>query len=126
MKILKKVGSAGMVIDGKGQEHVTTAVLEQRRELARKGALVVSAAIVKTGNDLDVSLALLSHGFLFEDEANTLLDKARDLAIDAVEKAIKNKQKPDVIRHRVDEILMDYFYKETGRRPVLLSHIANI
>ena len=126
-KILKKVASRGMIIDGKGQEHVTASVLDQRRELARQGAMVVSAAVARRDGHLDVSLALLSHGFLFEDEAHKLLDRGRDIAVDLLEKCFRDgRREPDYIREKVEEGLKHYFHKETGRRPVFLTHIAEL
>ncbi len=100
-------------------------MLRDRKTLSSEGIVVTMLPIDNTGK-LTGRPKLLSRGFVYEKLGQDLFDEA----VRIVEKKLKpgNGQIADLNKVRRDAVadLEEYFYKSTGRRPLILVEVIQI
>jgi len=111
-----------VMVDGYGIGDIDSGVLNDRRQLAQEGFVNIVIPLSKS-KELDGVITIITRGFVFHDEKESkeLLNKARSITID-----ILNKQTGDNIelKHRITKQLKRFFYDETGRNPLILPVIV--
>ena len=113
-----------VLVDGLGIGDVGNVVLRDRKVLAADGVAIVLIQVDRKGNKLIGEPEILSRGFVFE-------KKKKGFLINAARKLrgqIERKKRIDkrVVRIVAIDFLEKYFYKETGRRPMILPVIVEV
>ena len=116
-----------MLFDGYGVGDVGNIVLRDRKHLSQDGLIVV-VAVVDTNAQLLISGPdIISRGFVYVRESEELMDAARTIALEAIEKSL-NASHTDwaEIKNSVKDSLSKYLYQKTHRKPMILPVIMNI
>lgn len=121
------VPSGQVLVDGLGVGDVGNIVLRDRQQLSRDGILIVVVGFDKQNGNIVAGPDLVTRGFVYVRESEKLLDEARALVKEGLERT-KNGQAPDwgVVKAQVREILQGFLYEQTKRRPVILPIIMEV
>ncbi|MBI9011981.1 MAG: ribonuclease J [Clostridiales bacterium] len=123
----KKVPSGRTLIDGLGVGDVGNIVLRDRRILSQDGLMIVVVAIEKSSGKIVSGPDIISRGFVYVREAETLFTDARAVlchALYELEKA--NVTEWSTIKNTIRDTLRTYLYQETRRNPMILPIIMEI
>ncbi len=126
-KVLEKIMTGRVLIDGKGVGDVGRSVLKERRMLSRDGFVVVNMVFDEETGIIMHGPEIVSHGFVFEMEKGHLLEDAKCVILEILEETGPDvPDRIDKIRSRIQPALKKYFYFTIGRRPVILPFIIEV
>lgn len=120
----EEVETKNLYVDAYGVGDVGKIVLRDRQQISTEGIVVVLLNINNKGL-LSSAPKLISRGFIFEKEGKPLYQKA----VREIEKVFKPKKEKlinlEMNRRLVINRLEDLFYKEKGRKPLIVVEIIN-
>ena len=126
-RVLDKIMTGRVLIDGKGVGDVGRSVLKERRMLSRDGFVVVNMVFDEETGIIMHGPEIVSHGFVFEMEKGHLLEDAKCVILEILEETGPDvPDRIDKIRSRIQPALKKYFYFTIGRRPVILPFIIEV
>lgn len=120
--------TAGMVlVDGLGVGDVGNIVLRDRKQLSQDGILIVVLAMDKENGLLVSGPDIVSRGFVYVREAESLMDEARE----RVKRALDDFEDRKVtewatIKSAVRDVLGKMLFDKTRRRPMILPIIVEV
>lgn len=117
----KKNGSIpvhDVLVDGTEIGDVGKVVLRDRHILAKEGIVVAIVQVDKTNKKLDGDIEIVSRGFVFERKRKDLINLAtKHLESELKKRKVVNQQ---TVRDETPRILGKFFFKETGRQPMIV------
>lgn len=130
-RIVDRVQTGRVLIDGKGVGDVGRSVLKERRALSEDGIVVVTMIIDEETGTILYGPKLESRGFVFWMETGHLVDDAQCVILEIVEEVMNNPdigqhERPEVIKNRLQKALRQYFYFTIERRPVILPQVIEV
>lgn len=121
------VQSGRVLVDGTGVGDVGNVVLRDRILLSQDGLIVVSAAVDLMARDIITPPDIYTRGFIYVKESEELMDEMREVALDALERAVYSYTKDLAdIRGEVKEALAKFVNKKIKRRPMILPVILEV
>lgn len=122
----KDVETKSIYVDAYGVGDVGNVVIRDRQSLSTEG-MVVSVLVLDKFANLVTRPRFFSRGFVFEKKEDDLFEDATRM----VEKSMKpNKKEPvmdmNTFKKRIGRELEDFFYKQKGRRPLVLVDVIQI
>ncbi len=125
-KVRGKVPVGAILVDGLGVGDVGNIVLRDRQHLAEDGIVIVVFGIEKGSGQLVSGPSIVSRGFVYVREADKLIDDATDLVLDEVTEALdKGITDWGKLKSIVKDVLSDYIWKKTKRRPMIMPIIMD-
>lgn len=125
--IIKTVSTGAILVDGLGVGDVGNIVLRDRQHLAENGILIVVLTLEKYSNQLISGPDIVSRGFVYVRESESLMDEARSVVSDALENCLSKKVSDwGKIKNVIKESLGDYLWKKTKRNPMILPIIMEV
>lgn len=121
-RLAEQVTEGHVLVDGLGVGDIGQVVLRDRRHLARDGFLVAIVGVDATNGEVLVEPEILSRGFVYMQNAEVLIDKAKARVWDA----LGHSGPPSAIGAKIKDLLGDFIYKETGRRPMILPLVLEV
>lgn len=120
--IEKNVAEAeGIMVDGLGVGDVGNIVLRDRRLLSESGLIILVAAIDRASNCIASGPDIISRGFVYVRENESLIDEACHQAEIILEDCLqKNMKDWNGMKTVVRENLKKFIYTKTKRSPVIL------
>jgi ribonuclease J len=95
--------------------------MRDRHHLATDGFVVVIVALDARGQ-IVAEPEILTRGFVAVDDSEELLTLARS----RVREAIANNVPHGVVASRIKEVLADFLYRQTRRRPMVLPYVVEV
>ena len=115
-----------LYIEGNQISDTGAIVLNDRKKLAENGFVNVIIALDSDGNLLDNPL-LISRGFVYNKEAEDLLEQARKLVAETIADEKKNGLEDTAhLKKKIYQSLNKYFYEKANRSPLILIEIMEI
>ena len=125
--VVDKVPSQGILVDGLGVGDVGNIVLRDRQHLSENGLLIVVVTLEKYSNQILSGPDIVSRGFVYVRESENLMDEAREVVSNALEKCLnKNTADWGKIKTEIKDSLSDYLWKKTKRNPMILPIIMEV
>lgn len=125
--IVGKVPAQGVLVDGLGVGDVGNIVLRDRQHLSENGLLIVVVTLEKYSNQVLSGPDIVSRGFVYVRESETLMDDAREVVNNALDKCIsRNITDWGKIKMEIKDSLSDYVWKKTKRNPMILPIIMEV
>lgn len=122
-----RVPSGNVLVDGLGVGDVGSIVLRDRKHLAEDGLIVVVLSISKDLGTVVSGPDLISRGFVYVRESEYLMDEAREVVIDALERLSNNQIRDwSLIKNIIREDLKKYLFEKTKRNPMILPVIMDV
>ena len=126
-KIAGKVQAGGILVDGLGVGDVGNIVLNDRKLLSQNGLIIATVTLQKHGNMILAGPDIVSRGFVYVRESESLMEGARDVARDAVEECLeRNITDWARIKTKIKDELSNYIWKKTKRNPMILPIITEV
>lgn len=126
-QVVGKVPADSVYVDGLGVGDVGNIVIRDRQHLAEDGILIVVMALESVSNQLVSGPDIVSRGFVYVRESDELLDEARSLVMDLMDRfQERNISDWGKIKTTIRDTLSDYLWKKTKRRPMILPIIMEV
>ncbi len=125
--VIGKVQAQGIFVDGLGVGDVGNIVLRDRQHLSENGLLIVVVTLEKYTNQILSGPDIVSRGFVYVRESEDLMDEAKIVVSDALEKCLsKNHTDWGKMKNEIKDSLSDYVWKKTKRNPMILPIIMEV
>lgn len=121
-----KVDVQNVYVDGLGIGDVGHVVLRDRQKMSEEGIVVVVVSIDQHTNQLASDIDIISRGFVFEELAHDLLEEAKGVVKEALQKHIHKAADWRFTRKIIEDALERFLYQITKRRPLILPIIAEV
>ncbi len=119
--------AGNVLVDGNGVGDIGSVVLRDRKHLSEDGLVVVVVTIDTTGRMIVSGPDIVSRGFVYVKESEELMNRARQISEESVNKALtKRVIDRTQLKNVVKDDLARFIYKETKRRPMILPIIMDI
>ena len=120
----ESVQAGAVLVDGLGIGDVGNIVLRDRRHLSEDGLVVVVMPLTREGT-LGSQPDIISRGFVYVRESETLIDDARTVIRQAVERCVARRATDwATIKSHVKSELSEYLYERTKRKPMILPIVV--
>lgn len=126
-KLAGNVPSGPVLVDGLGVGDVGNIVLRDRKHLAEDGLMVVVVTISKESSKIVAGPDIISRGFVYVRESEDLIDEAKQIVKSALEICEQQNTKEwSVLKSTIRDVLKDFLYQKTKRRPMILPVIMEV
>ena len=126
-KIVDKVHTGAILVDGLGVGDVGNIVLRDRQHLAEDGILIVVLTLEKRTNQLLAGPDIVSRGFVYVRESESLMEEASQVLQEALEKCLTNRNADwSRIKLVIRDTMNEFIWKRTKRKPMILPIIMDV
>ena len=123
-RIIGKVQTGQILVDGLGVGDVGNIVIRDRQHLAEDGIIVVVLTLEKYRNSLLAGPDLVSRGFVYVRESVDLMEEAEAVVSEAVNDCLgRHVSDWSRIKLEIRQSLSDFVWRRTQRRPMILPII---
>ncbi len=127
MAVVGSVPAGRVLVDGLGVGDVGSIVLRDRKHLAEDGLIVVVATVDSATGELVSGPDIVTRGFVYVREAETLIDEIREIARRGLEDCCRNPRCDwNTMKTRVRDDLSRTLFQKTKRSPMILPIIMEI
>ncbi len=127
-KVVEKVHTGEVLVDGLGIGDVGNIVLRDRQHLAEDGILIVVMTLEKGSNQLLAGPDIVSRGFVYVRESEGLMEDAKHALEEAINQCLSQQRGADwsKIKLVVRDTMNEFIWKRTKRRPMVLPIIMDV
>lgn len=118
----ERVSEGHVLVDGLSVGDIGSAVLRDRQHLARDGFLVAIVARNTATGEIVADPEILTRGFVYVAEADDLIEGAKD----RMWEVLRMPATGSTIRNKIKDVLSQYCYARTGRRPLILPLVIDV
>ena len=125
--IAGKVASGRILVDGLGVGDVGNIVLRDRKQLSQDGILIVVIALSKSSDQIVAGPDIVTRGFVYVRESETMLDEAKVKIREITEKCLNNGiTEWALLKNSIRDTLGKHLYEKTKRRPMILPILQQV
>ena len=125
-KFSGEVPAGNVLVDGAGVGDIGSVVLRDRKHLAEDG-LVVVVATVDDYDEIVSGPDVVSRGFVYVKESEELMQRVKDVAAQSIKRTLGKRVRDwAAIKGAVRDDVAKFIYKETKRRPMILTIIMDV
>ena len=125
-RVVQKVITEQIMVDGLGIGDVGNVVLRDRKTLAKEGIVVIVIPVSESTGKITANPDIISRGFVYMKESGKLVDNAKRV----VERTLADKHQFvgdwQTTRRQVEENVAKFLFKETGRRPLIVPVLVQV
>lgn len=126
-QIVGKVPVGRIFIDEGSLDEVEEVVVRDRRHLAEDGIVLPVLAIDKATGKLEGQLEIITRGFVFIDEDDSLMSDSKARVLKTLEESTFEEVTDwAMIKEKIRTDLRRYLFKQTSKRPLVLPVILEI
>lgn len=126
-KVVDTVPCGELMVDGLGVGDVGNIVIRDRQVLSENGIVVVVLTLDKYTNQLLSGPDIVTRGFVYVRESETLIEDATDVVYHAVINCLENSNVDWAkIKLVIKDSLGEYFWKKMKRTPMVLPIIMEV
>ena len=114
MKVGERIPGGYVFVDGSGVGDIGPSVMRERETLSREGFVIVHLTVDCNQNRLADEPEIISKGFVFVRDADTLFNQAKERI-----KKIAEADCGNDLESRIEKSLSKFFYDEMHRRPMV-------
>jgi len=124
-RIVGKVAAGDVFVDGMSVGDIGSLELRNRRLLSRDGIAVVIVAVNKETGDLVGLPDIVTRGFDDSEDAHELLEESKHLIAQTF---VREDHTADwsFVSSRIRDVLKDFFFERTKRRPMILPVMVKV
>ena len=127
MKLANRVTAGRVFVDGSGVGDVGNVVLKDRKLLSEDGLIVVVCAIDFENNVLISGPDIISRGFVYVRESETLMELMRKKVLKAIDECnSKNVKEWGILKTTIRNDLAKLIHEQTKRSPMILPIIMEV
>lgn len=121
----ERIQTDAIYVDGNDASGLSTSVIKDRRILAENGLVAVIVTIDSRYNKILCRPNIVSRGFVYIKESQTLLKEAELIVYDALKKKMQQRTTFGELKNCIRSSLEPYLYKKTNRNPIVIPIILN-
>ncbi len=121
----ERVQTDAIYVDGNDATGLSTSVIKDRRILAENGLVAVIVAIDSRYNKILCRPSIVSRGFVYIKDSQTLLKEAELIVYEALSKKMQQRTTFSELKNCIRSSLEPYLYKKTHRNPIVIPVILN-
>ncbi|MDO8573796.1 MAG: ribonuclease J [Candidatus Daviesbacteria bacterium] len=121
-----KIDVQNVYVDGLGIGDIGHVILRDRQKMSEEGVVVVVVSVDQHTGQPVLPIDIISRGFVFEEMAKDLLDDAKVVVKESLQKHTQKKADWRFIRRTVEDVLDRFLYKATERRPLILTVVVEV
>ncbi len=126
-EVTGKVPAQGIFVDGLGVGDVGNIVLRDRQLLSQNGLLIIVVTLDKYSNQLIAGPDIVSRGFVYVRESETLMEDCRLVVQEALDRCLRrNISDWGKIKMTIKDELGEFLWKRTKRSPMILPIITEV
>lgn len=126
-EITGKVPAQGILVDGLGVGDVGNIVLRDRQHLSQNGLLIIVVTLEKESNQLIAGPDIVSRGFVYVRESETLMEDCREVVQEALDGCLmRGISDWGKIKTSIKDSLGEFLWKRTKRSPMILPIITEV
>ena len=126
-QVVDHVQAGAILVDGLGVGDVGNIVLRDRQHLAEDGILIVVLTLEKYSNQVLAGPDIVSRGFVYVRESESLMDEARHVVEHALDECMERRISDwGKIKNIIKDSLSDFLWKKTKRNPMILPIIMEV
>lgn len=127
MEVIGRVPAQGIFVDGLGVGDVGNIVLRDRQLLSQNGLLIIVVTLDKYSSQLIAGPDIVSRGFVYVRESETLMEDCRIVVQEALERCMRrNISDWGKIKTVIKDSLGEFLWKRTKRSPMILPIITEV
>ena len=125
-KFVGEVPSGNVLVDGAGVGDIGSIVLRDRKNLSEDGIVIVVATVDSYG-EIVAGPDVVSRGFVYVKENEELIDRVKEVSAQSITKALSKRVRDwATIKGNVRDDVAKFIYKETKRRPMILTILMDV
>ena len=125
-KISQKIEIREVLVDALGVGDVGNVILRDRKILATEGMVVVVIPLDQVTHNLEGEPEVVTRGFIYVKENLPLLREAKEKIRQVVRQTKRRQMDYRFVQRKTQEELEKFFFKATGRRPMVLPVIIEV
>lgn len=124
VNLRKRIPTRTIMVDALGVGDVGNVVLRDRQVLASEGIVLVIVQVEQGTSNLISQPDIVTRGFVYAKQSERLLAEAKSGVVEVIQRQKLKEQR--FLREAVQDYLERFFFKKTGRRPMVLSVIIEV
>ena len=126
-KVTGHVQVGNVMVDGLGVGDVGNIVLRDRQHLAEEGIIIVVLTLEAGSGQVLAGPDIVSRGFVYVRGSESLMDEAKQILDVTVQQMVdRNVTDWSRIKTEIKEALLEFVWKETKRRPMIIPIIMEV
>ncbi len=121
----ERVQTDAIYVDGNDTSGLSTSVIKDRTILAENGLVAVIVTIDSRYNKILCRPSIVSRGFVFIKDSQTLLKEAELIVYDALKKTMQQRTTFGELKNCIRSSLEPFLFKKTNRNPIVIPVILN-
>ncbi len=121
-RLAERTPGGYVFVDGLSIGEVNQVVLRDRHHLSKDGFVVVVLAIDEQTGELAQEPDILTRGFVYSRDASELIDEARQ----RIKNLVHGGDHIAVSQERIKDVVSQFFYERTKRRPMILPFVIEV
>lgn len=126
VRVSQRIENREVLVDALGVGDVGNVVLRDRKILATEGMVVVVVPLGQVKHTLEGEPEIVTRGFVYIKENLQFLRQTKEKIREALRKVQRKKMDYRFVRQKIQEELEKFFFKTTGRRPMVLTVIIEV
>ncbi len=123
----EQIETKNVYVDGLGVGDVGTTILRDRKTMSKDGILLAIIPIDFRSNQIKGNIEIISKGFVYMKKSKALINKTKNKIIESLKKLRTTNITDEIfIKKRVEQTLENYLYKQTERRPLIITIILKV
>lgn len=122
----ERIQTDAIYVDGNDATGLSTSVIKDRRILAENGLVAVIVTIDSRYNKILCRPSIVSRGFVYIKDSQTLLKEAELIVYEALSKKMQQRTTFGELKTCIKSSLEPYLYKKTNRNPIVIPVILNM
>ena len=121
----ERIQTDAIYVDGNDDSGLSTSVIKDRQILANNGMVAVIVTIDSRYNKILCRPSLVSRGFVYIKDSQTLLKEAELVVYDALKKKMLQRTTFGELKNTIRSCLEPVLYQRTNRNPIVIPVILN-
>ncbi|PFE06185.1 ribonuclease J [Bacillus cereus] len=123
----RRIPAGNIYVDGLGIGDVGNAILRDRKQLSEDGMLVIVITLSKTEKKIISGPDTISRGFVYVRDSEDFLQRINQLVVATINNLQKeNVSQWNVLKKEIKEVLGQFVYSHTKRKPMILPIIIEV
>lgn len=115
-----------IMVDGLGVGDVGNVVIRDRQTMANEGIVVVVVPVEQSTGEVTAEPDIISRGFVYMKESTRLIEEAKKVVTNSLHLKKGRIFDWQFVRKSIEGNLEEFLYKETHRRPLIISVVIEV
>ena len=125
-KFGQRIDLKNIMVDGLGVGDIGNVVLRDRQTMASEGIVIVVVPIEVNTGRVTAEPDIISRGFVYMKQSGKLIDDAKNVVTNSLRLKMGRIVDWQFVRKQIEGNLEEFLYKETHRRPLILSVVIKV